>query len=214
MPKLQAINKWEKFGKLTALWESERRPVWKTIQRFDKMQCECWNIVRKRRSDLMSWNTKSCWCITLSRNWESGTRFFNIYRCIVKRCTNPKHNYYEIYGWKGIKCDWESYEDFKRDMYDSYIEHCKKFWEKQTTIDRLDNSKNYNKENCRWATWKEQNNNQSKSVKYSWHWMELWLSEIYDLAKPVVSRTVYYTRVRQRWWDIDKALNTPKKVLY
>lgn len=214
MPKLQAINKWDKFWKLTALWESERRPVWKTIQRFDKMQCECWNIIRKRRSDLRSWNTKSCWCITLSRNWESGTRFFNIYRCIVKRCTNPKHSSFSLYGWRWIKCDWESYEDFKRDMYDSYVEHCKKFWEKQTSIDRLDNSKNYNKENCRWATWKEQNNNQSKSVKYSWHWMELWLSQIYDLANPVVSRTVYYTRVRQNWWDIDKALTTPKKILY
>lgn len=211
MPKLQAIKKWEKFGKLTALWESERRPVWKTIQRFDKMKCECWNIVRKRRSDLRSWNTRSCWCITLSRNWESGTRFFNIYRCIVKRCTNPKHSSFSLYGWRWIKCEWESYEDFKRDMYDSYIEHCKKFWEKQTSIDRLDNSKNYNKENCRWATWKEQNNNQSRSVKYYWHWKELWLSQIYDLAKPVVSRTVYYTRVRQNWWDIDKALNTPSK---
>lgn len=211
MPTLTPIKKWEKFWRLTALGESERRPVWKTMQRFDKMQCECWNIVRKRRSDLRSLNTKSCWCITLSRNWESGTRFFNIYRCIVKRCNNPKHNYYEIYGWKGIKCEWESYEDFRRDMYDSYIEHCKKFWEKQTSIDRLDNSKNYNKENCRWATWKEQNNNQSKSVKYSWHWKELWLSQIYDLANPVVSRTIYYTRVRQQWWDIDRALNTPSK---
>ena len=214
MPKLQAIKLGEKFWKLTALWESEHRPVWKSFLRFDKMQCECWNIVWIRRDRLKSWHTKSCWCITLSRNWESGTRFYNIYRCIIKRCTNPKHNWYDLYGWKGIKCEWESYEDFKRDMYDSYIEHCKKFWEKQTSIDRLDNSRNYNKENCRWATWKEQNNNQSKSVKYSWHWMELWLSQIYDLANPVVSRTVYYTRVRQEWWDIDKALNTPKKVLY
>lgn len=205
--------KWEKFWRLTALWESERRAVWKTFLLFEKMQCECWNITRVRRDMLKSWHTKSCWCITLSRNWDSGTRFFNIYRCIVKRCTYPKHSSFSLYGWRWIKCDWKSYDEFKEDMYDSYIEHCKKFWEKQTSIDRLDNSKNYNKENCRWATWKEQNNNQSKSVKYSWHWMELWLSQIYDLAKPVVSRTVYYTRVRQNWWDIDKALTTPKKVL-
>ena len=205
--------KWEKFWRLTALWESERRAVWKTFLLFEKMQCECWNIARVRRGMLKSWHTKSCWCLTLSRNWDSSTRFFNIYRCIVKRCTNPNHSSFSLYGWRWIKCDWESYDEFKKDMYDSYIEHCKKFWEKQTSIDRLDNDKNYNKENCKWSTWKEQNNNQSKSVKYSWHWMELWLSQIYDLAKPVVSRTVYYTRVRQNWWDIDKALNTPKKVL-
>lgn len=211
MPKPITIKKGEKFWKLTALWESKRRPVWKTLIRFEKVQCECWKTTRVRRSNLASLKTKSCWCAVLTRQWDSGTRFFNIYRCIIKRCNNPKHHYFEIYGWKGIKCDWESYDDFKRDMYDSYVEHCKKFWENQTSIDRLDNNKNYNKENCRWATWKEQNNNQSRSVKYDWHWKKLWLSEIYDLAEPVVSRTIYYTRVRQRWWDIDKALNTPKK---
>ena len=211
MPKAITINKGEKFWKLTALWESEHRPVWKILIRFEKTQCECWNITRVRRSNLVSWKTKSCWCAVLTRQWDSGTRFFNIYRCILKRCNNPKHDSFYLYGWNGIKCEWESYDDFKRDMYDSYIKHCKKFWENQTSIDRLDNSKNYNKENCRWATWKEQNNNQSRSVKYDWHWKKLWLSEIYDLANPVVSRTVYFTRVRQWWWDIDRALNTPKK---
>ena len=41
-------------------------------------------------------------------------------------------------------------------MYDSYIKHVKEYWEKDTTIDRINWNLWYYKENCRWATVKEQ----------------------------------------------------------
>jgi len=75
------------------------------------------------------------------------------------RCNSKSDGGYKYYGGKGIKCEWKTYQEFKNDMYDSFIKHLNKYGRKQTSIDRIDSDKNYCKENCRWATWKEQTKN-------------------------------------------------------
>lgn len=84
---------------------------------------------------------------------------------IKQRCNNKNYNKFKYYGWRWIKCEWSSFEEFKNDMYESFLTHCKEFWEKQTTIDRIDVNWNYCKNNCRWATFIEQNNNKRNNTK-------------------------------------------------
>lgn len=93
------------------------------------------------------------------------TRFYNIWSGMKKRCTKPLCHSYPWYGGKGIKVNnyWEQFTNFLNDMYQSYIDHVKIYGEKQTTLDRLDSSKNYSKENCRWATLKEQGENRRQN---------------------------------------------------
>lgn len=78
-----------------------------------------------------------------------------------KRCIYRKHPAYARYGGKGITiCDrWSSFENFKKDMLKSYNKHVLLYGKNDTSLDRIDNSKGYLKENCRWATAKIQNNN-------------------------------------------------------
>lgn len=71
---------------------------------------------------------------------------------MIQRCTNPAATGFENYGGRGIAiCErWRDYQNFLDDM-----------GERPTglTLDRIDNDRNYEPGNCRWATWSEQMRN-------------------------------------------------------
>jgi hypothetical protein len=77
---------------------------------------------------------------------------------IRQRCYNPKHISYKYYGAMGVTvCDrWEkSFENFFADMG--------KRPSRDHSIDRKNPNGNYQPDNCRWATEKEQQNNRRNS---------------------------------------------------
>lgn len=78
-------------------------------------------------------------------------------------------------------------------MYDSYKEHCEKYWEKDTTIDRIDRNWNYCKENCRWATYKEQADNKKTTIKVFDGWTMYNSLKDYCLSKWYI----YTTRLKR-----------------
>jgi hypothetical protein len=94
------------------------------------------------------------------------TRFYNIWKRMKDRCNNQNNIDYHRYGGRGIKvCDsWTSnFENFRDDMYESYLCHSEINGEKNTSIDRIDTNGNYCKENCKWSTPQEQRLNQRQS---------------------------------------------------
>lgn len=85
----------------------------------------------------------------------SRTLLYKKWASMKSRCNNPKDPSYKSYGGKGLTvcAEWnDSFENF-------YEWSIKNGYEDGLTIDRINNSKGYFPENCRYVTYKEQNRN-------------------------------------------------------
>ena len=87
---------------------------------------------------------------------------YQSWRSLRNRCNNKNTWNYARYGGAGIKYDpaWNSYEAFLEDMGER---------PEGMTLDRIDNSKNYCKDNCRWATAAEQQANRRNCMHLTYN---------------------------------------------
>jgi len=128
---------------------------------------------------------------------KNNVKFYYCYHNAKRRCESKTNNRYYCYGGKGIKFCWKTYEDFVVDMYQSYKKHIKKYGEKETQLDRINNNKNYYKENCRWATLKMQANNRNNNVNITFNGIT---KTQRDWERALgLSRGVIYARIKLGW---------------
>jgi hypothetical protein len=131
----------------------------------------------------------------------SGTRIYNIWIDMKKRCYDTKNNRYNRYGGRGITvCDeWkENFIAFRNWAYENgYAEGL--------SLDRIDNNGNYEPSNCRWATMKEQANNQNHTLKIKYKGEIKTLTEWAEILG--IKRHTLYHRIYKRGWTIERAFS-------
>jgi hypothetical protein len=137
-------------------------------------QCDCGNTKTIRGYQLSSGKTKSCGCLSTHRcsilgkhslkhghyKDRKSSKLARVWLGIRQRCYNTRNSHYYQYGGRGISvCDRWRYS------FESFLEDVKEPSDENMQFDRIDNNGNYEPNNCRWITAKENMNNRDVSYK-------------------------------------------------
>jgi len=118
------------------------------------------------------------------------------------RCYNPNCTGFHKWGGKGIQvCD-EWLNDFQA-FYNWAISNG---YSDELTLDRIDADKDYEPDNCRWVSYKVQNNNICTNHPYTFNGETLNSTQMAE--KYGLKRTTFENRLK-RGWSLEKALLTP-----
>lgn len=191
--------KGEKHGYLTAI---------KFIRKVRGNQywlfrCDCGSRKRIRSDNVLNGITRSCGCYRkinnknlFSTHGMTDSSTYRTWNSMRMRCGNKKDPSYKNYGGRGITvCKrWDKFENFYEDMGER---------PEETTLDRIDNGGEYKKENCRWATVRQQHNNTRVNHFISHEGKTKTIAQWARVAK--ISYNTLWYRVNCGW-SVEKAL--------
>lgn len=207
----------QRFGRLIVVERADNlygRTAW-------KCKCDCGGSKIAISANLKRGLVTSCGCkvkenrvpdyaIKYHKHNMSRKRIYGVWLSMKDRCYNVNCSTYENYGGRGIKvCDeWlgeNGAENFIKWAYENGYDKNAPYGE--CTLDRRDVNGDYEPDNCRWVTQKEQANNKRNNLKFEYK------GEIKTLAEWCEIYEKNYDSIRRRivrdGWEFEKALLTP-----
>lgn len=171
-----------RFGMLTVVEfagvkGSAQHAAWRCV-------CDCGNETVAVGASMRAGRTQSCGCLSAEtrftskyalKHGRSGSRTHSIWAGMHERCRNANGRKAHLYALKGIRvCErWSDFSLFLEDMGEAPA---------GMTLDRIDGERGYSKENCRWATPKQQANNTSANHLISFNGetktLSIWADEL------------------------------------
>lgn len=193
------------FKRLTVVRFSHRG---ESKQLFWECLCSCGKTTFVISAHLNKGICRSCGCYAAERSSEvhykhghSRSPIYKLWHAMLSRCHTVESKNYKQYGARGISvCQrWrDSFENFLADMgprpSPAY------------SIDRIDNNKGYEPENCRWATLKTQQRNTSRNHFLTYAGETLTISEWAERMK--FDPRVIQCRLK-RGWTSERSVTSP-----
>ncbi len=195
----------QKFGRLLVV---ERVESDKSGNHRWLCECVCKNEMIVRGDNLKSGHTQSCGCFKIEKATKHGhtkngksDRFYRSWLDMIQRCTNPNNTHWQDYGGREITvCKrWMKFENFLEDML--------KEWKLGLTLERRKNELGYCKDNCHWATRREQARNTRRNRYETYEgkrWLFVELCEEFNMPYKIV-----YNRYYILGWTLKESLTTP-----
>ncbi len=195
-------------GQRFTRWTVVERGAKRATHSYYLCRCDCGEEREIRGSALKGGKSTSCGCLRdelvadrSKTHGKVGSPEYNAWRSMIKRCHVPTTSHYHNYGGRGIKvCErWrESFEDFYADMGDrpgpGY------------SLDRIDNDGDYEPDNCRWATAKQQLRN-TRVTHFLTHGGKTMC--IADWAKELGTTPVTICARLRYGWPVERVLSEP-----
>lgn len=209
------LNRKRPARPLTPTLISLAPPVKGTKQRgiFKCNNLECGNIFETQLGNVKQGITQSCGCYrsNLSKvlhlrhghNRNACTTGYTpthkVWNSMLQRCYNNKHRKYCDYGGRGIKVckSWHNFANFLFDMGER---------PEGLSIERINNNEGYSKQNCRWASRRDQSNNRRNTIKVFYNGRTIPLSDAYLLSGTKLPYNTVSQRIVAYGWSVEKAL--------
>lgn len=166
----QSLEVGSRFGEWEVIGESfSERANMRCLCR-----CSCGTEMVVLVYTLRRGSTTSCRTCAISTHRQTRSPTHVTWSSMNMRCNNPNYPGYENYGGRGIKiCDeWKDFNTFVRDMGPR---------PEGFSLDRIDVNGNYSKDNCRWASFKEQANNRRNTQWVDYRGATYTISELAEL---------------------------------
>jgi hypothetical protein len=213
MNKKYTVSPGDTFNNLTIVSEAEKQA---SSPRVFICKCKCGNFIKTLLSSIKYGHTKSCGCLNSKRasifysklNLAHGhskagkvSPTYKSWSSMKRRCGKSNVLGSKYYKDRGIQvcARWNIFENFLADMGERPY---------GMTLDRIDVNGNYCKENCRWATVQEQNNNKQNNKKVLFNGEKITIREFSEK----ISYPIRIVRERLRLgWTIERIVNTPPR---
>lgn len=194
----------KRFGKLTVEKEGDRLILPSgQINRTVVCVCDCGNEKTVRLLHLIRGRISSCGCIVKTKNGEGKSLLCKVWRSMKDR---TKESYtHGQYATKKIKMtkEWENWEIFKNwALANGY--------KKGLQIDRINNDGDYCPENCRFVTFRENQNNRDITIKVKYKGEEYPITVILEKLNRLHDYATIVSRIK-RGWEHERALDLPVK---